>query len=84
VTKGPRIAAADQNEALIAAGQRLRKMREQREMSQEKLSIAADVDQSKLSKAERLGPQYVSVAKLASIAEVLDCILEIDFRPKIS
>jgi len=71
-----------QDDALRAAGAQLRALREARGMSQEDLSLDADVDQSTLSKMERLGPQAVSWSKLIKVADVLGCVIEISFRSR--
>lgn len=73
---------APQNEAFIEAGRRLRNFREQKGMSQEDLAFEAKMDQSNLSKVERLGPQIVSWTKLLTIADALGCVVEINFRAK--
>lgn len=74
--------AADQDEAFVAAGQMLRALREQKSLSQEKLAGDAGVDQSGLSKVERLGPQLLNWTRLVRVAEALDCVIEINFRPR--
>jgi transcriptional regulator with XRE-family HTH domain len=75
-----KILSTDQQAAFVSAGQKLRKLREQKGLSQEDLAFEAKVDQSTLSKVERLGPQNISLAKLIAIADKLNCIVEIDFR----
>jgi transcriptional regulator with XRE-family HTH domain len=73
---------AGQNEAFVAAGQILKAIREQKGMSQEDLAFEAGMDQSTLSKVERVGPQMVSWAKLIAIAEAMGCMIEVNFRSK--
>jgi transcriptional regulator with XRE-family HTH domain len=73
---------AEQNAAFVAAGNQLRALREQKGLSQEKLAAQAGVDQSRLSKVERLGPQQFNWTGLIRVAEALDCVMEINFRFK--
>jgi transcriptional regulator with XRE-family HTH domain len=72
----------EQQAANQEAGKRLREIRQKAGMSQEDVSFAAEIDQSALSKAERLGPQVVSWQKLFAIADALGCLVEVSFRPK--
>jgi transcriptional regulator with XRE-family HTH domain len=74
--------SAEQNAAFVAAGNQLRTLREQKGLSQEKLAAEAGVDQSGLSKVERLGPQLFGWTVLIRIAQALGCTVEISFRPK--
>lgn len=71
-----------QDEAMKTAGAKLRQLREHRRMSQEDLSFEASIDQSTLSKVERLGPHLASWKKILKIAEALDCVLEVTLSPK--
>jgi transcriptional regulator with XRE-family HTH domain len=71
-----------QDEAFVKAGKSIRKARESKGLSQEAAALKASVDQSTLSKAERLGPQELSWNKLRKVAEVLDCIIEVNFHPR--
>jgi transcriptional regulator with XRE-family HTH domain len=73
---------AEQTAAFVAAGNQLRTLREQKGLSQEKLAIEAGVDQSGLSKIERIGPQLSNWGRLIRIAQALDCTIEINFRPR--
>jgi transcriptional regulator with XRE-family HTH domain len=66
----------------VAAGQKLRAIREKKGMTQEDLAFEAKMDQSKLSMIERLGPHVLSFAKLNDVAEALDCVIVIDFQSK--
>jgi transcriptional regulator with XRE-family HTH domain len=45
-----------QIDAFSAAGGKIRALREAKELSQERLSFDAEIDQSTLSKVERMGP----------------------------
>lgn len=72
----------DQQQILAAAGSRIRALREGKGLSQEALSLNAEVDQSTLSKAERLGPHQLSWSKLLRLAEALDCTIELNFVPR--
>jgi transcriptional regulator with XRE-family HTH domain len=74
--------SAEQTAAFVAAGNQLRTLREQKGVSQETLAADAGVDQSGLSKIERIGPQLASWGRLVRIAQALDCTIEINFRPK--
>lgn len=71
-----------QERSFKKAGQQLRAVREAKGLSQERLSLDAVVDQSSLSKVERLGPQLMGWAQLLRLAEVLDCEIAIEFRPR--
>jgi transcriptional regulator with XRE-family HTH domain len=64
-----------------AAGAALRKLRQTRGLSQEDVAIDADLDQSRLSKVERLGPAEISWQGFCRIAAVLGHAVEIRFRP---
>ncbi len=70
-----------QNELDRAAGAALRVLRERAGRSQEDLSIEIDMDQSTLSKVERLGPSAVGWTRFCKIAEALGHEVEIAFRP---
>jgi transcriptional regulator with XRE-family HTH domain len=72
----------DQQQAFIAAGARLRALREAKGLSQEALSLRAEVDQSTLSKVERLGPNQMSWSNILRVAEALGCVIELNFVPK--
>lgn len=68
-----------QEAALRQSGLAIRTLREKAGLSQEALSFEAGVDQSTLSRVERLGPHTVSWQKLRSIAKALGCVVEISF-----
>jgi transcriptional regulator with XRE-family HTH domain len=72
----------NQDEAFRLAGDALRTMRQAKGLSQEDLSFEAKMDQSTLSKIERMGPHVASWKKLQQIAECLGCTIEVTFRPK--
>lgn len=71
---------SDQDEAFRRAGEEIKKLRVDSGRSQESISIESGIDQSNLSKVERLGPQVVSLAKLSRLAEALGCVVEVTFR----
>ncbi|MCG3777281.1 MAG: hypothetical protein JW395_4159 [Nitrospira sp.] len=64
-----------------AAGLHLKELRQNAGKSQEDLSFSASVDQSTLSKVERIGPSAVSWPRFVRIAQQLGCEVEISFRP---
>ena len=66
-----------QDAALRQSGLAIRTLREEAGLSQEALSFEANVDQSTLSRVERLGPHTISWKKLRSIAKALGCVVEI-------
>ena len=68
-----------QETALRRSGRAIRTIREKAGMSQEALSFEAGVDQSTISKVERLGPHVVSWQKLCSLVRELGCVVEISF-----
>lgn len=70
-----------QNELDLAAGEALRALRKKVGRSQEDLSIEIDMDQSTLSKVERLGPSATGWKRFCKIAEALGHEVEIVFRP---
>lgn len=70
-----------QEAAFRQSGMAIRAIREQAGLSQEALSFEADVDQSSLSKVERIGPHMVGWQKLQAIAKALGCVVEISFLP---
>jgi transcriptional regulator with XRE-family HTH domain len=71
-----------QDELDRAAGAALRELRQKAGRSQEDVSIEIDMDQSTLSKTERLGPAAVGWARFCRIANALDYNVEVIFRPK--
>jgi transcriptional regulator with XRE-family HTH domain len=72
----------DQENALKVAGATLRSLREAQGLSQEELALEAGVDQSRLSKIERLGPQAASWAQLLKITAALGHIVEISYHAR--
>lgn len=70
----------EQEKAWKEAGERLKQLRLSAGMSQEDVSFDANLDQSTLSKVERMGPHIISFSKLVSVAEALDCVVEVNFR----
>lgn len=75
-------AVDEQKEAYVEAGQRLREVRQGKNLSQEDVCMVANVDQSSFSKAERRGLNELSLKKLQAIAEAMDCVIEINFRTR--
>lgn len=73
---------SQQEDANHANGARIREVRQKAGLSQEDLSFEANIDQSTLSKIERLGPQVVSWQKLFALADALGCIIEVKLTPK--
>jgi len=71
-----------QDEANREAGGLIRQLRQSAGLSQEDLSFEANIDQSTLSKLERIGPQAVSWQKLFSLADALGCVVEVKLVPK--
>jgi transcriptional regulator with XRE-family HTH domain len=70
----------EQEKAAKEAGERLKAIRTSAGMSQEDVAFDANLDQSTLSKVERVGPHIVSWSKLLAVAEALDCVVEVSFR----
>ena len=66
-----------------AFGEALRALRTTKGMSQESLAIAAEVDQSRLSKVERGGPSMIGWTGLRRIADALGHDIEINFRLRV-
>jgi len=69
-----------QEEENKKAGMLFQQARHKKGLSQEDLSYQAGIEQSTLSKVERLGPKDVSWQKLCSIAETMGYIVEINLR----
>ena len=63
-----------------AAGAALRELRIAAGLSQEDISFAADIDQSTLSKVERLGPAAVGWARFCRIVEALGHEVQITYQ----
>jgi hypothetical protein len=70
-----------QDELDKMAGAALRDIRTKLRRSQEDVSIEIDMDQSTLSKVERLGPAAVGWKRFAEIARALGHEAEIVLRP---
>lgn len=81
ITMNPQL-MEEQEAANRDAGTKLKDLRVESGMSQEDLSFAVDLDQSVLSRVERLGPQMVSWGKVFALAGTLNCIVEIKFRKR--
>jgi transcriptional regulator with XRE-family HTH domain len=64
------------------AGHQLRKLRQERRLSQEALALEANLDQSLLSKIERHGIQLFSLNHLYRLAAILDATVEITLVPR--
>ena len=71
-----------QEDELKAAGAMLKGIREGRGQSQEDVAYEVGMDQSAYSKVERQGPQTIGWTKLLRIAAVLDCTIQVTFKPK--
>ena len=69
-----------QDEIDKAFGESLKALRVSLGMTQEVLAAQADVDQSKLSSVERLGPGEVSWVRLCRIADALGAVVEVNLR----
>ena len=80
--KGELKKMSTQDDVFRIAGASLRAIREAKGLSQEDLSFDANIDQSTLSKVERLGPHVMSWGKIVKIAAALDCLVEISFKPR--
>lgn len=70
-----------QGELDQAAGAKLKELRQAAGMSQEDVSFAGNIDQSTLSKVERLGPSAIGWTRFCKLAEALGHEVEIVFRP---
>lgn len=75
----PRISR--QHEFDSAVGTALKELRKARGLSQEALAAEAEVDQSLLSKVERLGPGPVGWHRFCRIASALGCEVEVRLKP---
>jgi hypothetical protein len=76
-----RVSGFMQDDLDKSAGERLRELRIASGKSQEAISFAANLDQSTLSKVERLGPGAVGWARFCRIAQVLGYEAEVTLRP---
>ncbi|VWB24484.1 DNA-binding protein [Burkholderia lata] len=66
----PNLSSHRQDPVLVALGQTIRRIRKERDMSQEQLALSADVDMSYLGRVER-GDNNVAVLRLKRIADAL-------------
>jgi len=71
----PNLSKHRQSPALVALGQVIREIRLEREMSQESLSLIAEIDRSYLGRVER-GDNNVAILALIKIAEALSVSVE--------
>ncbi len=67
----PNLSKQRQDVRLVALGDALRRMRIEREISQEKLALLAEVDRSYVGRVER-GDNNVAVLTLAKLAAALE------------
>jgi transcriptional regulator with XRE-family HTH domain len=65
-----------------AAGSALKQLRQRAGRSQEDLADDANIDQSMLSKVERLGPSATGWRRFCAVADALGLLVEVKFRPK--
>lgn len=70
----------EQLEIFEAAGAAIKQARVTAGLSQEDISAASGIDQSNLSKVERLGAHVVSLKKLSDLAESLGYVVDISLR----
>ena len=82
MSKAPVPPSEEQAEAWRASGARLRELRQAAGLSQEALSIGVDMDQSTLSKMERMGLHLGSRKRIAEIAEELGARVRIVIRDR--
>lgn len=66
----PNLSSHRQNPTLVALGESIRRVRKDRELSQEQLALSAEIDVSYLGRVER-GDNNVAVLKLERIAKAL-------------
>lgn len=66
----PNLSSHRQDPVLVALGQAIRRIRKERDMSQEQLALSAEVDMSYLGRVER-GDNNVAVLRLKRIADAL-------------
>jgi len=71
-----------QDELDRAAGSALKELRERSGRSQEDLAAEANIDQSMLSKIERLGPSATGWRRFCMVASALGAVVEIKLRAK--
>ncbi|EDT05714.1 transcriptional regulator, XRE family [Burkholderia ambifaria IOP40-10] len=66
----PNLSSHRQDPVLVALGHAIRRIRKERDMSQEQLALSAEVDMSYLGRVER-GDNNVAVLRLKRIADAL-------------
>ena len=66
----PNLSSHRQNPTLVALGESIRRVRKDRELSQEQLALSAEIDVSYLGRVER-GDNNVAVLRLERIAKAL-------------
>jgi transcriptional regulator with XRE-family HTH domain len=66
----PNLSSHRQDPTLIALGHAIRRIRKERDLSQEQLALSAEVDMSYLGRVER-GDNNVAVLRLKRIADAL-------------
>lgn len=71
----PNLSKSRQDPALLALGMAIRKVRQSKSISQEKLALLAEVDRSYLGRVER-GDNNVAILTLLKLASALDINLE--------
>jgi len=67
----PNLSRNRQDPALVALGEAIRRVRQSKDISQEKLALLAEVDRSYVGRVER-GDNNVAVLTLARLASALD------------
>lgn len=70
----PNLSRHRQDPALVALGAAVRRVRQQKEISQERLALLAEVDRSYMGRVER-GDNNVAVLTLLRIATALEVTL---------
>lgn len=71
----PNLSSNRQDPILVSIGQTIRRVRLEREVSQEQLALLAEIDRSHLGRIER-GDNNVAILTLARIAKVLGLSLK--------
>ena len=71
----PNLSKSRQDPALLALGVAIRKVRQSKNISQEKLALLAEVDRSYVGRVER-GDNNVAILTLLKLASALDINLE--------
>jgi transcriptional regulator with XRE-family HTH domain len=71
----PNLSKSRQDPALLALGVAIRKVRQSKSISQEKLALLAEVDRSYVGRVER-GDNNVAILTLLKLASALDINLE--------